>query len=106
MIDESRKAAMCRALAALVGLEYMWGEDGPSDEGADILEARETPLSDEESIILEMTWAIWGDDPGPSFSDLLKLENAKAKPVGELLVAMAEGPTAIDAWLKVNQHIL
>lgn len=103
-MDESRRAAVCRALAGLAGLAYMWGEEGPTEEGADILEAREMPLSEEERILLEAIWAIWEDNPGPTFSELLALESEKLKTVGKLLVAMADGHNAVDSWLNLHHR--
>jgi hypothetical protein len=98
--SEAQLARACQALCEGVRLEGMWTDAGPSETAIALMEADGGPLSSGERIVLLAAWAVWNGHDGARFADVIyRLDGRNLVALGTLLVAMAGGGAAIDAWL-------
>lgn len=98
--SDAQLARVCRALCARVGMGELWTPTGPSDRAIALLEAGGGPLSSGERVMLLATWAVWNGDEGARLGDVVhRLDGRCLVALGTLLVAVAGGGVAIDAWL-------
>jgi hypothetical protein len=89
-----QRARACRALLALVDATGCWTPHGPAP---DALVA--PPEQPDAQRLLALCWALWNGCSTLVLSELLLLSPRPLEAVGELLVALARGPAAIDGWL-------
>ena len=98
--DDRQLAAVCQALCGLVRLPTLWTATGPTDR-AEGLKQGGGPLSHGEKVMLFVAWAVWNGQGGLTFGEVINtLDGANLEAVGELLVALGEGSTAIEGWLE------
>jgi hypothetical protein len=98
--SEAQLARVCRALCERVRLDGMWTETGPTDTAIALMEANGGPLSSGERIVLLAAWSVWNGHDGARFADVVyRLDGRNLVALGTLLVAVASGGAAIDAWL-------
>jgi hypothetical protein len=98
--SEAQLARACRALCERVRLDEMWTEEGPTEAAIELMEKDGGPLSSGERVVLLASWAIWNGHDGARFADVIyRLDGRNLVALGTLLVAVAGGGAAIDAWL-------
>jgi hypothetical protein len=98
--SDAQLARVCRALCADVGLAHLWTDDGPSDEAIGLRDAGGGPLSSGERIMVLAAWDVWNSHGSTNLGDVVhRLDGRRLATIGTLLVAVAGGMHAIDAWL-------
>lgn len=99
--DDRQLASVCQALCGLVRLPTLWTATGPTDRAEELLKQGGGTLSHGEKVMLFIAWALWNGQGGLTFGEAIKtLDGGNLKAVGELLVALGEGSSAIDGWLE------
>ena len=90
-------ATLCNALPRLQRLR-LWGPDGP--------QVRVMPhgLSSGEATLWRVSLAIWCADRKATMANVLALDNGNLRRVGTLLAAVADGPEAVDAWIREHSN--
>lgn len=91
---------VARALLRDLGLEHLWTDRGPSDEGVELHDAGGGYLSTGERVILAVAFAVWNGGGGglASIGDVVhRLDNRRLAIVGQLLRAIAHDQ--VDRWL-------
>jgi hypothetical protein len=87
-----------------VGLRELWTPTGPTDDAIALLAADGGPLSGGERTMLLVAWAVWNSDDNAHLGDVLhRLDGRGLAALGRLLVAMASGGSAIDAWIATME---
>jgi hypothetical protein len=105
--SDSQNARVCRALCACVGLRELWTPSGPTDDAMALLAAGGGPLSGGERTMLLVAWAVWNGDDNARLGDTIhRLDGRGLVALGRLLVAMANGGSAIDAWITTMESNL
>lgn len=103
--DDAQRAAVCSTLLALVGLGGLWRHDfgypGPTRRAHALLEAGGAPLSSGERVMLRLAWDVWNGAGRAVLGETLAVLSPRLlEKVGRLLMACAQGPDQIDAWIQ------
>lgn len=104
--DDRQRAAVCRAVCELAGLDNLWDVgrvSGPTKRAKE-LRAPDGPhtgeLSHGEQLLLAFAWDLWNGRGHTVLDSFLTIVDAdKLAAIGALLVAAARGPSGIDEWL-------
>jgi hypothetical protein len=79
----------------------LWTATGPTERAEELLKQAGGPLSHGEKVMLFVAWALWNGQGGLTFGEVINtLDRGNLEAVGELLVALGEGSTAIEGWLE------
>lgn len=103
---ETQPHDVCRTLLSLVGLGHLWGKTRPLREARDlwaesIWARKRLRLSPEREVMFRIAWDVYtGSGEAGIYEATASLPPVLLRAVGELLVAMAEGPEAVDGWLE------
>ncbi len=98
--DDSQLASACRVLLAMVRLERLWNDHGPTSEATDLLEADGGPLSSGERVMLLAAWAFWNGAGGLTIAEVLeRLDGESVEALCFLVMASKCGADAVDDWL-------
>jgi hypothetical protein len=98
--SDAQLAQVCRALCRRVGLANLWTIDEPTPVAIALLHADGGHLSRGERIIFLSAWAFWNSAPNISLADVASgLDAQNSIAVASLMLAIARGAAAIDAWL-------
>jgi hypothetical protein len=109
--DEEQIAEVCRVLCENASLPGMWvAASGPTARAEEVLLRGRAGLSLGQYVTLLAAWELWDEDRLTEESGVLRLRDilsvltgAYLLPLATLLVAMAGGPAAVDAWLTKNR---
>lgn len=116
--DDSQLADVCKVLCEHASLPGMWtGAYGPTARAEQVLAADCAGLSAGQRVVLLACWELWDEDRVSEASGALApysrtlrlgyilcaLTGKYLTPLATLLVAMAEGPAAVDRWLVQNR---
>jgi hypothetical protein len=97
---EAQRACVCTALCDVARLDEMWTVSGPTERAIALLESDGGPLSSGERIVLLSAWQLWSGEGKVTLGDVAyRLDGRNLRAIGTLLVAVAGGGAAIDAWL-------
>jgi len=103
--NDEQLAVVCQALVTRVGLASLWTPEGPAERAKELLKQEGGPLSHGEKVMLFLAWSFCNGHGGLTVAELVDtLDKGNLTAVGELLVALAEGPAAVDAWLENESH--
>lgn len=96
-VARAMDALLCRA-----GLHGLWDPKTgrPTGRAHTLRELDGGPLSSGERALFLFTLAVWNGDGWSRSAELLRLDSGNLKAVGSLLVAIADGPQAIEAWIE------
>jgi|WetSurMetagenome_2_1015567.scaffolds.fasta_scaffold368837_1 hypothetical protein len=98
--SDAQLAQVCRALCRRVGLANLWTSDGPTPVAIALLNTDGGHLSHGERAIFLSAWAFWNSAPNISLADVASgLDAQSTIAVASLMLAVAHGAPAIDAWL-------
>ena len=98
--SDAQLAQVCRALCRRAGLAQLWTIEGPTPQAIALLHADGGHLSRGERIIFLSAWAFWNSAPNLSLADVTSGLDAQGTiAVASLMLAVAHGAAAIDAWL-------
>jgi hypothetical protein len=98
--NDEQSARACRALMATARLEGLWTNEGPTLRAAELLDAEGGPLSSGERIVLLAAFAFWNGRGGLRLADVIEfLDPRPSEAIGSLVVAVKQGPAAIDDWI-------
>jgi hypothetical protein len=110
--DEAQRAEVCRALCELAELPGYWSSVvGPRPPALEFKEFGRQGRTVGQALVLGFAWQLWEQDAEPeagpvepeAAASLARaadvLEAALLRALGLLLVALAEGPQGLDAWL-------
>jgi hypothetical protein len=105
MFRSNRQMAdACRVLLAPIGLAHLWRGDRPHNELFEVLQQR--LKSSGELALVAMTLDIFNGQGKATVGDLVhRLDSDHIRRVGTLLVAIADGPEAVDRWIAVNRVV-
>ena len=93
-------AAIGSLLTTIPGLGRYWTATGPTEEAARVMEGRGEALSSGEELLLRVAFDLWNGRGGADFGRMFgTLGNEPLAALGSLLVAVTQGPEAIDAWI-------
>ncbi len=106
--DDSQIAEVCKVLCEHASVPGMWTTGyGPTAEGERVLSRDCAGLSAGQQIMFLAAWELWDEDRVKEQSHILRLgfivrvlTGKYLLPLSTLLVAMAEGPAGVDAWLS------
>jgi hypothetical protein len=102
--SEAQLARACRALCERVRLDGMWTDAGPTETAVALMEANGGPLSSGERIVLLAAWAVWNGHDGARLADVVyRLDGRNLHALGTLMLAVAAGGHAIDAWIAAME---
>ena len=98
--NDRQIAACCIALCKSVRMEDAWTLDGPTELGCAINEGK-TGHSSGEILIVRVAFGLWNGGDRATFGRVCNvLDDTRLRMVGSLLVAIVDGPKAVDAWLS------
>lgn len=93
-------AAIRTLLETIPGLGRYWTTTGPTEEAARVVEQGDGGLSSGEALLLRAGFDLWNGQGRADFGRMFAvLGAAPLAAVGSLLVAVTEGPEAIDGWI-------
>lgn len=116
--DDQQLADACNVLCEHASLHGLWSAAHGPTEKAERLLASDCPgLSAGQRVVFLSTWELWDEERVNANSKafhpyektlrlgyiLSVLTGTYFLPLSTLLVAMAGGPTAVDAWLTKNR---
>jgi hypothetical protein len=102
--DDRQTARVCRVLLGGVRLARLWTDAGPTDEALELLKAGGGPLSSGEALVIRVAFDFWNGQGEASLARLLEvLDPGRLEALGSLLVALARGAGAVDAWLELAE---
>jgi len=99
--DEAQTPAAIRRLLATVyrDVDRWWTDKGPTEAAVRVVTERDGPLSAGEVLMVFVAFDVWTGGGGATLSRVLAvLGNEPLAALGSLMVAIARGPEAIDAW--------
>jgi hypothetical protein len=98
--NDKQRAAVCRAVCNHAGLN-LWTDNGPTERAKALLTQNGGPMSTGERIMFLAAWALWNGHGSVLFADVIeRLDGPNLECLGSLLVALAQGVDALDAWLN------
>jgi hypothetical protein len=111
--DSDQQHGVCRALVALAGKPHLWDVTsrdsylrGPTEALWHIVERRPGAkyASSGAELLVRIALDVWNGQGGTQLGRALNvLDNRHLRAVGELLVAIATDPSAIDRWIETYQ---
>src|SRR5436189_2713470 len=90
----------CRAILSFIGYERLWTSHGPTPEAVHLLQQYGGAMSNDEWVLFQVAWVVWGRETGVRLSEILRLEGQRLQFVTKLLEALATGSEAVEVWLK------
>lgn len=87
-------------------LRGLWTHEGPSPRARTHKRSKRARKGycSSDHVLLDLGWALWNYQSKCLFGDALRcLDNRNLRNLGSLLVALAEGPEAIDRWLEARK---
>jgi hypothetical protein len=97
---KEQRTRACKVLLGLIGLERLWTSQGPTPEAANLLLQYGGTLPNEEWIIYQIAWTVWGRETGIRLNEILRLQGHRLEAVTSLLGALHKGSEALEAWIK------
>lgn len=98
--SDEQLARACRALCAQVGLAGLWTIQGPTERAIELLSVGGGPLSSGERMVFLAAWGVWNGSGDAMVGDVVhRLDGRALSALGSLMVAVADGSSAIDEWL-------
>lgn len=105
--SDAQLARVCWAFCARARLGRLWTEEGPTDEAMALLESDGGALSSGERAVVLIAWSLWNGQGHVTVADALhRLDGTSLTMLGKLLLAVAGGGSAIDAWLAETEDRL
>jgi hypothetical protein len=116
--DDEQLADVCNVLCEHASLPGLWSAaHGPTEKAERLLAADCPGLSAGQRVTFLSSWELWDEDRVNANSKafhpyektlrlgyiLCALTGKYLLPLSTLLVAMASGPAAVDAWLSRNR---
>lgn len=116
--DDGQLADVCKVLCEHASLTGLWtGAYGPTEKAERLLATDCAGLSAGQRVTFLAAWELWDEDRVDALSGTLApypktlrlgyivcaLTGKYLMPLATLLVAMAGGPAAVDAWLSKNR---
>jgi len=109
--DDTQVAEACKVLCEHASLPGMWtAAYGPTPQAKQVLADECAGLTAGQTVTFLAAWELWDEDQVRERSELLRLARILTAltgkyllPLSTLLVAMAGGPAAVDAWLSRNR---
>ena len=109
--DDTQLAEVCKVLCEHASVPGMWTAGyGPTAESERVLSRDCAGLSAGQQIIFLAAWELWDEDRVKEQCHILRLgfivrvlTGKYLLPLSTLLVAIAGGPAAVDAWLTKNR---
>ena len=105
--DQDR-ARVCNVLGYRVDLPNLWTAEGPSAKAEGLLLENGGTLSAGQRVLVLLSWVLWKTPLDPTrlkVSELIgALDQENLNLVGSLLVAVSDGPVALEDWLTVNER--
>jgi len=101
--DDRQRARVSIALLGKTELRGLWTERGPTEQARRLLAMGVKGQSAEKRILFLLAWEFWREKTDLHFSDLGSLSPKRLHLLGTLLVAMTQGPEAIDEWLEARR---
>jgi hypothetical protein len=102
--DGTQAARACRALLATVRRADLWNLDGPTTWAVELLEQDGGPLSSGERIVLLAAFAFWNGQGSLRLVEVIeRLDGDPAAALCALVVAVKNGPDAVDTWLGLYE---
>ncbi len=96
-------AQVCRTLTHGIARVELFTAGGPSSEAQALRQNEGSALSGGDRAFLELAFWLWEGGQSPRLSALVELvDRTRLRMVGTLLVALSEGASAIDRWLRAN----
>lgn len=101
--DPQQRSRVCRLLLDRVDRSHFWTPSGPSDEAQELIRGTGDVNRSPARVMLSLAAALWTDDEHLAFADLLTLEGLDVRDVGFLLIALANSPEKVDAWIAQQE---
>lgn len=116
--SDQQVAEVCQVLCEHASMPGLWtAARGPTERAEELLKNERAGLSAGQAVIFLAAWELWDEsrieaNPGRLRPHarvvrlgyiLRALTGRHLAPLATLLVAMAEGPVAVDAWLDANR---
>lgn len=109
--DDAQLAEVCKVLCEHASLPGMWvAASGPTARAEEVLVKGRGGLSLGQYVTVLAAWELWDEGRLTEQSGVLRLRDILSVltgkyllPLSTLLVAMAGGPAAVDAWLTKNR---
>ena len=99
--DTTTAAAVCQALMTRAGPPGIWwDEEGPTAGAKELYESDGGGLPPDQRLTVLTAWALWRGSGGPRLVDLARIDAGTASLLAGIVCAVAEGPDAVDAWLR------
>jgi hypothetical protein len=108
--NDGQLAEVCKILCEHASLPGMWvAASGPTARCEQVLAGGCSGLSAGQQVVFLAAWELWDEDRVKEQAYILRLgfvvrvlTGKYLLPLSTLLVAMAGGPAAVDAWLTKN----
>lgn len=97
--DDAQASRAIQCLLGSAGLGHLWTtSDGPGPHARDLMRSRDVPET--ETLLLSAAFDL-RNNTGHAHLDrlLLVLDRARLRDLATLLLAVADGPDAVDGWL-------
>lgn len=103
--SQAQRVEACRTLLGLVDLSDKWGDKtSPSNALWDTIQetvhGSDLSYSSGEVAIMQATVCLWNGSGEALLKDCLNLDTKRQKALWTLLLAVVEGPDAVDAWIQ------
>lgn len=102
--SKEQRTRACRTLLALIGQERLWSVDGPTPEAVRMLQQYGGQLSNDDWVVFQVAWSIWGRETGVRLNEILRLSGQRQTAVVQLLDALASGASAVEDWLRRTRN--
>ena len=105
--SEAQLSRVCRAFCARARLSYLWTDEGPTTEARHLAECDGGFLSSGERLLLLVAWSLWSGCSHVTVGEVFfNLDSNSLTMLGKLMIAGAQGPEAIDAWLAEAEQMI
>lgn len=99
--DDQQASAAIRALLSTARLGHLWTSSGPTPQASQWLAQDGGPLSSGERVLLLTAWTLWNGEGGIGLGDIVDfLDRERTGALCLLVLAIQDGPAAVDEWLE------
>ncbi len=100
--NRGQVAQVCRVLTASIASEPLFTQTGPSPRANELRDGA-LGLTGGDRALLDLAFWLWEGGQGPRLAAVVELvDRPQLRLVGTLFVALADGASAIDRWLRAS----
>lgn len=97
--NDRQLAEVCQLLVEPLGKGTFWADGEMTDLGAKVLK-RMPGYSHYEVVVIRLAFCLWNDsNKSPTFPEVINLDRRHLNRIARLMLALPDGPAAIERWL-------